>query len=350
MSHRPLIGMMLGWKVKPDLMRACTLSAAYYGADLYYFYTWDVKEDSITGMQLIDNQWVQGEFRYPDVIYDNTRRRGHERYEDAYRKLDGIPMGHTLKGRGFGKTKIYNLIRHHEELKKNLIPFMTMKEPDKVMGFIEKHKRVILKPDGGYMGRNALTVQLTEDGIEVFDQEQLHMFSREEMLQVIETLIPKKFCAQKLIRSETSHGYPFHIRVHLSKNGQNEWVVAFKSVTLSLRPHIKITNSDSTYRGTSTWADFLLHRFGEKVDGEMDNQLRDYGLELAAYLDEAIGGGFHELGLDIGVDKKNRIWLFEAGLALPRSPYYQMQLSVPAMAHCMYLYNEAQQSKGTSNS
>lgn len=337
MTARPLIGMMLGWTVRQDLMRACSLAASHYGADFYYFHTRDIKEDTIVGMQLEDNKWIEREFRYPDVIYDNVRRRGKSLFKEAYRKLERVPMGHTLEGRSMGKTKVYNLLRGDEDLKRHLIPFMTMRDAEKTLGFIDKHQQVVLKPDGGAMGANIFTAESGEDGIQLFDQQYVHNLNREETLKTLDLLIAKKYCAQKMIRSVTPHGYPFHIRVHASKNGQNQWVIAYKSVTLSLMPHVKITNSDLTYRGTSTWPDFLLHQFGEAEGGPMDDSLGEYGIRTAQYLEERIGSGFHELGLDLGVDAEGKFWLFEAGLGLPRSPYYQMQGSLPAMAYTLYV-------------
>lgn len=338
MNPKPLIGMMLGWTVRQDLMRACSLAASHYGADFYYFHTRDIKEDTIIGMQLEDNQWVEKEFRYPDVIYDNTRRRGNPLFQEAYRKLEHVPMGHTLGSRSMGKTKIYNMIRGDDELKKHLIPFMTLRDPEKGWAFIEKHKRVILKPDGGYMGRDAFTVVLKKDGrVEISDQQHLHRLDRQQTLDLLAGMIPLKYCAQKMIKSVTPHGFPFHIRVHVSKNGQNQWTVPYKSVTLSLMPQVKVTNSDFTYRGTSTWKDFLEHQFGEEEGGPTDESLKAYGLKLAAFLEEKIDGQFHEAGLDLGVDRKGKFWLFEAGLGLPRSPYYQMQGSLPAIAYTLYV-------------
>ncbi|MDO3410555.1 YheC/YheD family protein [Saccharibacillus sp. CPCC 101409] len=346
MSQKPLIGMMLGWKVTGDLMRAYALAADYYGAELYYFHTWDMKEDSIVGMQLEDNEWVRKEFRYPDVVYDNTRRRGNRLFENAYRRIEGIPIDHTLKGRAYGKIRIYNMIRKNAELKQHLIPFMSVSEPEKTLAFIEKHKRVILKPDGGAMGERIFTAELTENGIELYDQQYLHRLDREETLKVLDMLVSKKYCAQKMIRSVTPHGYPFHIRIHVSKNGQNQWTVPYKSVTLSMKPQVKITNSDFTYRGTIMWPEYLRHQFGEKENGPMDRKLTDYGIHLAQYLEDKIGGGFHELGLDLGVDSKNRFWLFEAGLGLPRTPYFQMQSAVPAVAYTLYVLKKHREQIG----
>lgn len=337
MNRKPLIGMMLGWDVGIQLLRACAVAAAYHGADFYVFRTSGIGEHSISGMKLENDEWIDGEFPYPDAIYDYTRRRGIAKFQEAYRKLEGIPMGHTLKGRSMTKSKVYRMIQGDPRLSQSLIPYMTVRDPESLMTFIERHGKVIFKTNGGYLGRNALTAELKNDVIEVFDQQYLHRFAREDLPRLTEILTAKRYFAQKMIHSVTPQGNPFHVRVHLSKNGQNRWTVAFHSIGLSLTPHVTVTNSERTYRGTSTWADFLRNQFGEKENGPLHRRIDDYGLRLAEHLEAVIGGGFHEIGLDLGIDEHNRIWLFEAGIGLPGTSYYQLQLALPAMAYTLYL-------------
>lgn len=342
MDRKPLIGMMLGWKVEPALMRACAVAAAYHGADFYYFRASDIGEHTIVGMKLEHDEWVRGEFRYPDAVYDNTRRRGIARFEAAYRKLDGIPMGHTIAGRSMTKIKVYKLVERDPQLAQSLIPYKAVRESDArdVIDFIERHERVIFKTNGGYLGRNALTAEFVADGVELYDQQYKHRFSQEDLPRLIHMLAAKKYFVQKLIRSVTPQGHPFHVRLHLSKNGAGRWIVAFHSIGLSLTPHVKVTNTDLTYRGTSTWADFLANQFGEKENGPLHTRIDGYGLRMAEHLEKAAGGGFHEIGLDIGIDAERRFWLFEAGLGLPRTSYYQLQLALPAMAYTLRLLRQ----------
>ncbi|MDO3410556.1 YheC/YheD family protein [Saccharibacillus sp. CPCC 101409] len=346
MSQRPLIGMMLRWKGELSLLRACALAAAHYGADFYSFHYSDIREDCIVGTALEDNEWVRREFPYPDVIYDGMRRLGIARYEEAYRKLEGIPLDHTLKGRSTTKTKVYNLIRNHEELSRSLIPFIRLRDADSVLEFLDQHKQVVFKPNGGAKGRDAFTVEAKGDRIEWFDQQTLRSFAREELAQHIEPLLDENYLVQQMIHSEMPQGFPFHVRSHVSKNGQNRWVVAFKSVSLSLVPHMKITNNPAVYRASSTWADFLMHRFDEQPGGEADTRIDEYSMLLAQVLEDKMGNGFHEAGLDLGIDSSGRIWLFEAGLGVPRSFYSQMQLALPGIAYTLYVLERHRAEQG----
>lgn len=344
MEKRLSIGMMIGWKIRLDLPLACALTAHSQEIDFFYFYPSDVDEETrtIEGNAWDGTQWIQHTFPYPDVIYDRMRRKGSDQFGNIYEKLEGIPMTHTLRGRSIVKSKVYNWLRHDPNLKKSLIPFMTMKEPEKVIEFIHKHQRVILKADGGASAQNIFTVEVKEHGYEVFDQTYLHTMNDEQMLEVVTLLIESRYCAQKLIQSTTVQGFPFHIRVHVSKDGQGKWIVAFCSVSLSLNPTIKVTNSESTFRVTTTWTRFLNHQFGEQPGGKMDRKIHKYALEIAQYLEQQAGEGFHEIGLDIGIDQQNKIRLFEAGLGIPDTSFQNTELAQPAIAYCMYLARQAQ--------
>ncbi|CAM4058794.1 YheC/YheD family protein [Saccharibacillus endophyticus] len=341
MNQKPLIGMMLDWSMDVDFFRACAVAAAYYGADFYYFRISDIGDHSITGTKLENDEWISDEFPYPDAIYDYTRRREVPRFEEAYRKIGHIPMGHTIKGRSMTKSKVYRIIQKDKQLKQSLIPYMTVREAEDLFTFMQKHQKVIFKTNGGFAGQKILTAELKNDGIELFDQQYLHYFTKDDLSRLSEMLKSKRYFAQKLIHSVTPQGHPFHLRVHLSKNGKNRWVIAFRSISLSLNPHISITNSKHTYRGTSTWGAFLQNQYNEEENGPMQQMIDDYSLKMANYLEEATGGGFHEIALDLGTDERNRIWLFEAGIGLPGTLYHQLQMALPAMAYTLYLLKKA---------
>jgi hypothetical protein len=343
MEKRLTIGMMIGWKIRLDLPLACALTAHSQHMNFFYFYPSGVDEQTrtIDGQAWDGKEWTTQTFPYPDVIYDRMRRKGSDQFGDIYEKLEGIPLTHTLKGRSIVKSKVYNLLRGDLSLKKSLIPFMTMREPEKVIGFIHKHQQVIFKADGGASAQNMFTVEVKENGYEVFDQTYLHTMNEEQMLEVVSLLIERKYCAQKLIKSTTVQDFPFFIRVHVSKDGQGKWMVAFCSVSLSLNPMIKVTNSESTFRVTTTWTRFLHHQFGEQPNGKMDRKIRAYAIEIAQYLEQQWGTGFHEIGLDLGIDQHNHIRLFEAGLGIPDTSFHNVELAQPAIAYCQYIANQA---------
>ncbi len=338
-KRRVVIGLLIGWKVEPELLMANALVAASYEADLFYFYPRDIDEDNrrIHGFRLERGEWVKGEFAYPDVIYDRLRRRGIAKYDEVYHQLASVPFTHTLRGMSVHKTIAYNLLRKDDSLKANLIPFQTLRDASKALAFIYKHENVICKPDRSSSGRGAFTIQVNGHEFEVFDQQYMHRMNEEQILEFLQMLIVEKYCLQKLIVSVTKQGLPFHIRVHIAKNGQNEWIIAFCSVWISSEPQFKVTNSKHVFQVTTTWDRFVKHQFDEAVGGVTEQRIHRYALQLAAFMEQQLIGRLHEIGLDIGIDEEGRIHLFEVGAGLPSAMFEFVEMANPAIAYSLYV-------------
>lgn len=344
MKKRLSIGMLIGWKVEPELCLASAMAASSQQADFFYFYPGDVKEATrtIRGKEWNGTKWVYNTFDYPDVVYDRMRRRGSDQFGNIYEKLAGIPMTHTLIGKSMYKTKVYNLLLDDPELQQIVIPFITMREPEQVIAFIHQHQPVVLKADRGAKGENTFTAEFKGELLEVFDQTYIHQMDTEQTMALVKLLIERRYCAQKLVQSSTAiQDFPFYIRVHIAKNGKNEWIVAFCSAGISLKSNMKIVNSKKTLMVSTTWNRFLEHQFGEEVNGPMDQKIQNTALQLARYLEKKIGSGFHEIGLDIGIDEDRNIWLFEAGIGLPSTLFHYTELARPAIEYSLYLARQS---------
>ncbi|WP_322923731.1 YheC/YheD family protein [Paenibacillus campi] len=338
-KHRMTIGLLIGWKVEPELLMANALVAASYGADFFYFYPAGVDEDRrcIRGWRLEHDDWTEAEFAYPDVIYDRMRRRGIRKYDEVYRKLERIPFTHTLRGMSVHKTVAYNMLRKDDELKRYLIPFQTLRDATQGLAFIYKHGQVICKPDKGTSGKGAFTIRVAGNEFEVFDQQLVHRMNETQLLAFLQLLIEEKYCLQKLVMSVTRQGLPFHIRVHIAKNGHNEWIIAFCAVWMSAEPHVVVTNSKHTFQLTTTWDRFVKYQFDEDVGGATEQRIHAYALQLATYMEQQLDGRLHEIALDIGIDEDGHIRLFEVGAGVPSAMFQFVEMARPAIAYSLYV-------------
>ncbi len=347
-QRRPVVGLLVGWEIEPAMLQACALSAASLHADFYYFFPSGVDEERqrIQGRRFHHGQWEKGEFPYPDVVYDRMRRREVSGFTEVYRKLEKVPFTHTLRGRWGRKSVIYNMLRKDEALKRYLIPFQTLREAEAGLAFIQQYQSVILKSDKGASGEGIFVVQVKEHWIEVSDQEYTHQLNEAQMLEMLQMLVPQRYCVQQLIQSVTAQGFPFHIRVHVTKNGEGEWTVGFCLPSLSLHPAIKVTNSKHTFRVSPTWELFLEQHLNEKPGGATDRHIQRYAIQLAQFMDQELQGGFHEIGLDIGLNEQGGIRLFEAGLGLPSALFHFVEMAFPAMAYSLHIAAKAEQERG----
>lgn len=344
MEKRLTIGMLIGWKIEPELSLASAMAASSLQANFFYFYPGGVNEETrtIRGKEWNGTEWIKNTFAYPDVIYDRMRRRGSNQFGNIYEKLADIPITHTLEGKSMYKSKVYDLLLRDPELKHIVIPFMKMRESQKVIEFIHEHQPVVFKADRGAKGKNTFTAEVKGDILEVFDQTYIHQMNAEQTLAMVELLIERRYCVQKMINSSTViQDLPFYIRVHISKNGKNEWIVAFCTAGISLKSNMKIANSKQTFLVSTTWNRFLEHQFGEEINGVMDRKIKSTALQLARYLETQIGSGFHEIGLDIGIDENRNICVFEVGIGLPSTIFNYVELARPAIEYSLYLARQS---------
>ncbi|NOU79733.1 hypothetical protein GC101_12700 [Paenibacillus sp. LMG 31459] len=96
----------------------------------------------------------------------------------------------------------------------------------KALAFIEEHEQVMMKPDNRTLGNQILYVQRKDDLYEVYDQTYLHRLNTVEFSGLLESFEAHRFVIQKYTASLTQEGIPFHVRVHLMKDGAGQWAIA----------------------------------------------------------------------------------------------------------------------------
>lgn len=109
------------------------------------------------------------------------------------------------------------------------------------------------------------------------------------------------------IRSLTKAGKSYDFRLHVQKNGEGRWV------TTAVYPRIAeqgvIANlSQGGY--TSFLDSFLEMQFGEE-SYNMKRYLEIFSLQFSNHFDSLYENKLDELGIDVGIDENQKIWLFE---------------------------------------
>jgi len=233
------VGMLAGWQLRPLFLECCHHAACARGARFFYFYPKGVDEEKrqISGFHWHNGRWEKALFPYPDVVYDRMKRRGHKKADPrVYEALAAIPFSHRLRFGAFNKVALYRHLLADDRLAAAVIPFTQLSSPDEAKAFLERYPKLIFKTSGGAHGERILLANRAEaDGsYEVFDQTFLHAMSRAELEELLPELGKHHYFAQQFIESKTREGRPFHIRVHLMKNGSGQWEVAHIFPSLSL--------------------------------------------------------------------------------------------------------------------
>lgn len=341
-SHQPrvncTIGMLLGWPLSRLFLEACHQTALSKGARFFYFYPQGVDIDNrqILGSHWKDGVWTKAIFPFPDVVYDRMRRKG-EKFAWLYDALSAIPITHLEPFGKFNKIKVYRAVGSDEKLSAAVIPFETLNDPKQVEAFVDRHPKLILKPVRGSHGQRIITVTKAKRHYEVFDQTFVHTMSRKDFDKLLAMLGKSQYFAQQFIDSKTKEGYPFHVRVHLMKNGSGAWRIAFVFPSFSLTPYSKITNHENTFRGITKWEWFVHSQYGEELKGDTDRKIRAFAYRTARLLENRLGGGFHEIGLDLGIDGDGTVKLFEANLGNVGMNFHEFQVAKYGIDYAIFV-------------
>ena len=110
---------------------------------------------------------------------------------------------------------------------------------------------------------------------------------------------------------------PVDFRVQLHKDQQNYWqvtaigakVAGRNSVTTHLRTGGKLIDTEK----------YLIYKFDNQAANTLINKINSSAIEIAKTIEENTDSPVGELGLDIGIDNKQHIWLFEVNSKPGRS-------------------------------
>lgn len=269
----------------------------------------------------------------PDVVYDRIPSRSAEKHESVREfkyKLAGYPHMPVFNQGFFNKWRVHQLLYPNPEVNEHIPETYTSPSLQTVRNLLKKYPIVYLKPKNGSLGYGIVkVVHQPGKGYEASyhtgnGNVKRHFTKLASLYQhVFRTRRVSGYLAQQGISLLTFHGRPFDFRVHLHKNQLNEWVVSCTAAKVagsgSVTTHVRTG-------GTVIPGDELLtHLFG-KQKAVMTERVKDASIRLAQAIEQAKGMDLGELGLDMGIDTRGHVWMFEANSKPGRSIFKHARL------------------------
>lgn len=298
--------------------------------------------------------WVRRTVPLPDVIYNRLPSRKAETSSSINNLRErfirrNIPF---FNWSFFNKSDVYALLE--DELRANrFVPESIMNPtPETIKEMLDRHQFVYYKPSAGslgigiyrltYLPKKGYFARYTSNGKNVLLRfKQFSSLIR--MLQGKHGRSLRSYVVQQGVRLIEIDGCPIDFRFHMHKNGEDEWAVvgvgAKKAGRGSVTTHVKNGGQLMTPKQA------LERTFGERA-----NEVLDHAKEIAIELAEAIERNhphlLGELGFDIGIDRDEQIWMFEANAKPGRSIFKHPSLRGEGQSsiehileHCLYLSN-----------
>lgn len=327
------VAMMRSYEHPGRLGRITSLVCEHYGVDFFFFTPKDVdfKTKTISGLFYVNGRWRRQETSFPLAI-DNEVIRDRK-------FLQALDKECYLTSHFVGsKKEVSEKLRGTSGFEEVLIPDKTIQSVQDVYSFIEEFGCTILKPIVSNGGRNIFTIKRVDGKLELGSDNESSFVSEKEFQAFYEkTIKPRVYIAQPFIDSRTQQGDPFDIRMHVRKNLSGEWQSA------AIYPRIgigkEITSNISQGGGVSPLNSFLESNFNDNWKEVRESLLR-ISRWFPKKFEELYEFDFDAFGIDFGIDKSGKPWLFEVN-TFPGVKYFvaeDAELRAHYLIHCAKKY------------
>lgn len=311
------------------------------------------QNDTVLGYFLgASGGWVRRTVPLPDVVYNRLLSRRAETsgsYNTTRERFirNRIPF---FNWSFFNKSDVYALLKDELEANKYVPESVMNPSSDTIRTMLENHQFAYYKPSGGslgigiyrltYLPKKGYFARYTSDGKNVL----LRFRTFSSLMRMLEARHGRNlhnYVIQQGVRLIEIDGCPIDFRFHMHKNGDNKWVVvgigAKKAGKGSVTTHVK--NGGKLMPPSQA----LQRAFGSQAD-EVLEKAKKVAIQLAVAIERNHPHLLGELGFDIGIDRDEQVWMFEANAKPGRSIFKHPSLKREGQAsiehildHCLLL-------------
>ncbi|MGB4070929.1 MAG: YheC/YheD family protein [bacterium] len=278
----------------------------------------DLKENIITGYTAVgDNTWRLGSFPLPDVVYNRVgflTPQTREAFPTVYTFLNNHPGIKLYNPGGLDKWSVYSRLAS-----KKVAPHLPLTVPlqsfSQLVSFLARHGKAYLKPSRGSHGQGIIFLATAAPDIYRWASFTAEKGYEEltlppgELGEMIPPLLEQgDYLIQGAIDKICYNDQPVDFRAHLHKDGRGDWQLAVLAAKVGTRG-AATTNLHTGGRHAA--AGGILEDLFPARGQRFLQGIRELALAVARELDTP-EGYLAELGLDIAIDTRERLWLIEA--------------------------------------
>ncbi|WGF38690.1 YheC/YheD family protein [Lysinibacillus capsici] len=312
------------------------------GATFFYFTpkSVDFAKRSIRAKVYENGQWQEKTMPFPDVIYNAG---SPEKLSVSKEIIDLLKEEIPFTTHSIGnKWNVMKRLKEAKEFEQYLIPSEIVKDADLFHKFVNYYKRVVFKPIDGRKGKGIYFI--TKAGAKYFEVRKdstTTTYTKPQLDALIkEQLASGTFIMQPYIQSVTKSGQVYDFRLHVQKNGEGKWVVT--TVYPRIAPNGSIIPNINNGGYTNYLDPFLEQEFKDEAYN-IRRMLEHFSLALAHHLDEIqmakFGEVIDEIGIDVGLDQNQKIWMYEVNWrpGCPPAFYLELDVVIHSIRYAMYL-------------
>lgn len=281
----------------------------------------------------------------PDVVHNRLPSRAQEKSAQIIQIKERlmrrrIPL---FNWSFFDKWDVYHMLEGTSEAKKYVPESIIGPSSDQIKQMLEHHKFIYLKPTSGSLGKGIyrLTHNSKKGYFARFRRNGKNVLLRFKTFSDMMKLLGyrkgrlSKYVAQQGVRLVEIDKCPIDFRYHLVKNGQGKWVVAGIGAKKAGRG--AVTTHIRSGGRLLTPEQALRRIYNDEQASKVLSQSKEAAIKLAEAIERNYPYLLGELGLDIGIDNKNHIWMFEANAKPGRSIFKHPSLKEQGKSTIHYL-------------
>lgn len=328
-----LVGVMSTYRRPPKLIKITALISKAYGIDIIFVRPPDVniEKETLTGKMLINNKWVTKEREIPEFI-DITPYCFKKKYKPVTDYLKKKTFLSDNRNNVLTKEALQEYLKEDPEYSHLVLPTRKVLSYNDISQYLEQYTKVVLKPSDGIQGKRIFIVEKTVDAYIIGHNTLEKRISEEEFYNLYREKIKNQmYLVQKYIVSRTLQGDPFDCRIHVEKNRDGKWESAKNYIRIGIGQ--KVISNVNQGGGIADPIPFLKANYDDKWK-EINEKLKELAVTLPYKVEELRGTHIMSLGIDIGIGKDGKLYLFEVNdgpafksiigeIAYLRSNYYK---------------------------
>lgn len=343
---------MLHHRLNPETViksYAYAAVASAEGVDFFYFTPRrvDFETRTIQGKVLESGEWIEKTMPFPDVIYNAGSPEKLAVSSDIMNRLrKEIPFTTYSIG---NKWNVTRRLKEAKEFEKYLIPSEVVKEIEPFQKLISTYKKIVFKPVEGRKGKGIYFISKVGADYDIQQDTKVERYTQEQLEALLtERFAEEAYIVQPYIQSKLKSGQVFDFRIHVQKDGEGKWVITTAYPRVAPSGSIIPNINNGGY--TNYLEPFLALEFQEEAFN-MKRLLEHFGLSLARHLDDiqmrTFGEVIDEIGIDVGVDEQQKIWIYEVNWRPGCPPAFYLELDVVryTIQYAVYLAHNQQEVK-----
>lgn len=308
------------------LFRRMIAEADELGVLAYVVSPGALRRGRVVGYRHDGRRWRAGYFPPPDVLYNRTQASpGTVAIERALRRRFGTRVFNRRIG---SKWRQYRVLRGDPKLRPHLPATRLLRGPVDLRTMLRQYGGVYVKPSRGGFGRGVWRIERRHAGYDVRRTDGIGRSHRVPVRSLAGAFAAirrrrRAFVVQQRLHLIRWRGSIADVRVLMQKDSQGQWKMTGAGVRAGKGGTI-VSNLSGGGRAVAL-ADLLREAFPDERErtDRIEEQVEEIAERVATRLERS-ARPIGELGIDLAIDTKGRIWFLEANSRTGRNLFHQL--------------------------